>query len=638
VFWLRRIPTETRIVVVVVFLALFQAILLSLFGLTAIANERKDAQERLASDAMRFVKLRLAHEVEGELRDRAERALAAAFGRRQRNWREAAAGLFVEGYLVEVDGTIRDPLGVPLYRPGDLLDADDRAAHAEAARQLVRFRRFLEPDNPEEKARLDLELARRYPFARDENVPERSFALLLAYSPLLVTPPLLDLPTLRAARWIGVLNRAAGHVPAAGADSFLARLDAAASGVDGYSGVVSAQEERESPRLVTLIRLVLDLRALRRTALFSEGAPGENVFFVRYLGEGAPMQVLAVDPVVLDEFIEAVVARARPAATETGLKEIGVVRGAAGAQGSHITALSDMPGYFAYAEVSRAAVRARAATNQRFYWYIIAVSVAGILAGGFLTARVVMRELRLAKLKSGFVSNVSHELKTPLTSIRMFTDMLRSGKVDTEEERQECLTVIAQESERLVRLIQRVLDFSRLDARKRRFTWTTAPMDELVRREADRFVRATGIDPESFTLEFAADQPAVSHDPDAFAEVISNLLSNAYKYSPTDNRDIKVRLETHRNRLRLVVEDNGDGVPVGERAKIFEQFYRADDYLTRGVEGTGLGLSIARSIVRAHGGRILVEDRAGGGGRFVVVLPIAGRARPTAQRTVEAAK
>ena len=87
-----------------------------------------------------------------------------------------------------------------------------------------------------------------------------------------------------------------------------------------------------------------------------------------------------------------------------------------------------------------------------------------------------------------------------------------------------------------------------------------------------------------------------------------------------------------------MVEDNGEGVPIGERTKIFEQFYRAEDYLTRGVEGTGLGLSIARSIVRAHGGRILVEDRAGGGGRFVVVLPIAGRARTTAQRTVEAAK
>ncbi|MEE8107050.1 MAG: ATP-binding protein [Planctomycetota bacterium] len=637
-FWLRRIPTETRIVVVVVFLALFQAILLSLFGLTAISNERKGAEDRLAADAMRFVKLRLAHEVEGELSDRADRAVAAAFDRRQRNWPDEAEGLFVEGYLVEVDGTIRDPLGNPLYRPGDLLDADDRAARTEAERQLVQFRRFAVPDNPAEKARQDLELARQFPFARDENDPDKSFALLLASSPLFVDPPLFDLQTLRSARWIGVLNRAAGHLPAASAESFLERLDGAAAGVDGYSGIVTAQEERESPRLVTLIRLVLDLRALRRTALYSGRGPGESAFFVRYLGEGAPMQVLAVDLAVLDLVIKSVVARARPSATATGLKEIGVVRGAEGARGSHVTTLPDMPGYVAFAEVSRAAVRARARTNERFYWYIIAFSVAGIFAGGFLTARVVMRELRLAKLKSGFVSNVSHELKTPLTSIRMFTDMLRSGNIDTEAERQECLTVIAQESERLVRLIQRVLDFSRLDARKRRFTWTTAPLDELVRAEADRFVRATGIDADSFRLEFAADQPAVSHDPEAFAEVISNLLSNAYKYSPADERNIRVRLEPHRGRLQLVVEDNGEGVPIGERTKIFEQFYRAEDYLTRGVEGTGLGLSIARSIVRAHGGRILVEDRVGGGGRFVVVLPIAGRARTTAQRTVEAAK
>ena len=113
--------------------------------------------------------------------------------------------------------------------------------------------------------------------------------------------------------------------------------------------------------------------------------------------------------------------------------------------------------------------------------------IAGILAGGFLTARVVSREVRLAKLKSGFVSNVTHELKTPLTSIRMFAEMLRGGKVTDEEERKECLDVIAQETDRLGRLIQQVLDFGRLEARKRQFRWTVASLAPVVEREAERF-------------------------------------------------------------------------------------------------------------------------------------------------------
>ncbi len=123
------------------------------------------------------------------------------------------------------------------------------------------------------------------------------------------------------------------------------------------------------------------------------------------------------------------------------------------------------------------------------------------------------------------------------------------------------------------------------------------------------------------------DLPPVQHDPEALGEVISNLLGNAYKYSPPDDRRIEMRAQSLRGRVVLYVEDNGPGVPAAERHKIFEQFYRAHDLLTNAVEGTGLGLTIARSLVRAHGGRIHVEDRPGGGSRFVVELPAAGRAR-----------
>jgi len=119
--------------------------------------------------------------------------------------------------------------------------------------------------------------------------------------------------------------------------------------------------------------------------------------------------------------------------------------------------------------------------------------------------------------------------------------------------------------------------------------------------------------------------PPVNHDPEALGEVIANLLSNAHKYTANRKRQIDLTAGPQSGRVVISVEDNGPGVAPRERRKIFEQFYRADDLLTREVEGTGLGLSIARNIVRAHGGRILVEDGSEGGSRFVVVLPAASK-------------
>jgi signal transduction histidine kinase len=287
----------------------------------------------------------------------------------------------------------------------------------------------------------------------------------------------------------------------------------------------------------------------------------------------------------------------------------------------------------ATATISDRAVLERARAYERPYWYIIAFSVAGILAGGLLTARAVMREVKLAKLKAGFVSNVSHGLKTPLTSLKMFSEMLRSGQVKDEAERRECLDVIAQETERLGRLIQQVLDFGKLEARRQPFHWTTGPLEPVVRAEAERFRRATGLAGEAFVLRIAVNTPPVTHDPDAFADVVSNLLSNAYKYTRREDRRIELTLGPERGRVVLAVEDNGPGVPRRERRRIFEQFYRANDLLTREVEGTGLGLAIARHIVRAHGGRIFVVERQEGGSRFVVVLPSAAAPRAAAPAT-----
>jgi signal transduction histidine kinase len=632
VSWLRRIPAETRVVVLVVFLALFQAILLSIFGLEAIKGERRQVEERLSADAAIFLDRRVAGLLVHQLGHFANEAFDAAFidgePARLRTDPEAVRGLFVDAYLVTSEGEVSEPGNppAPLIRPRELVDADMAAANAEAAAYRAAYR-AADVDEADMPATA-MALARSRPFALDESgsslaIPFASAPLFLAANSNGGGPPK---EALRAAHWIGVLNEAFGFAPKREAQSLITAVEQKLAG----DPVLAAHRAR-----------VATLGALKRelTTFVPNRPPGihENVwagdahrFYVRTKEDGSS-RVLVVHTASLRALMNDVVAEAgreaQPGVTlrieaEDAIPDEDVKR-----------ALPVVPGFAAAARITPEVVEAQASDRERFYRYIIAFSILGIISGGILTVRVVMREVKLAKLKSGFVSNVTHELKTPLTSIRLFADMLIAGQVTDEEEQRECLDVIAQETERLSSLIQKVLDFGRSESRRPRFRWVTDSLQPLIEREIVRFRRASGLDPASLSVEFAVNSPPVTYDPDAFREVISNLLTNAFKYSPRDNRQIRVTLGPQRGRVVLTVEDNGPGVAPRERRKIFEQFYRAGDLLTREVEGTGLGLSIARNIVRAHGGRITVEDREGGGARFVVKLPAASRRMAQPERT-----
>jgi len=628
-------------VVLVVFLALFQSILLSVFGLGAIRGERRGVEENMRSSAEYFLRNYVVARCQNELRDRADEVFQVAFDLRDPGWRrlvpQPGGGLFTDAFSVTGDGRIytahANPHALPVVLPRDIADSRAVAARDAAADLRRRFRQ--EGLDDRAKAQLDLAFARRHPFARDRL--GMSLALVFAAGPLLTGEGAPDVETLLRMRWIGVLNRIAGFLPDAEVQDFLDRVAAAGRGNTHYAE--GAQEQDRRARVIRALRKEQPRFSpsgpplLHRNVLADDSVP----FYVRQAGPTGDLQVLVLAPEALREF----------------LKEVGVDAGARAAEGVAPRIVDDpaaalasdpsvemeaLPGYVATARISPAVVRARAGNRERFYWYIIGFSIAGILAGGFLTARLVMREVKLAKLKSGFVSNISHELKTPLTSIRMFSDMLLSGKVTDDDERKECLQVIGQETQRLSQLIQQVLDFGRLEARQRRFHWVHGSLLPVVEREIERFRRATGLDDDRFAVHFAVNLAPVTHDPDAFAEVVANLLSNAYKYSPPDDRRIELTVGPHRGRLVLAVEDNGPGVPARERRRIFDQFYRSADLLTREVEGTGLGLSIALNIVRAHGGRILVEQSGLGGSRFAVILPAGsrGKHRPAPQTGAEA--
>jgi len=255
---------------------------------------------------------------------------------------------------------------------------------------------------------------------------------------------------------------------------------------------------------------------------------------------------------------------------------------------------------------------------------LIAVLVLAIGIGSWLIVSSLNLELKLARQKTDFVSNVSHELKTPLTSIRMFSELLAEGRVTDRAKQRSYLDIITAEAARLTRLINNVLDFSRLESGEKKYNFQPCDLVEVASAAARTFrphLEAAGFKFECLLPE--APVP-VRGDADALSQIIVNLLSNAEKYS-NGRKEITLQLERRESPLphaEVRVLDRGLGVPRGSGEKIFEKFYRAHDSLSSGVQGSGLGLTIARQIARAHSGDVVYEPRDGGGSCFVLRLPI----------------
>ncbi len=254
------------------------------------------------------------------------------------------------------------------------------------------------------------------------------------------------------------------------------------------------------------------------------------------------------------------------------------------------------------------------------YVWILVLLILALALGIGKTVHFMIRETRLSKLKTDFVSSVSHELRTPLTSIRMFTETLLLGRVESREEMRECLETIGHETERLSRLVERILDFSRMEAGRKAFRFQPERLDEIV-RTAVAACRPM-IEKDSFAVSTIFDD-RLSHvwvDRDAMVEVVVNLLSNAIKYS-TDRREVEIKTQQNEQWIVLSVRDQGIGIPKTEQKKIFEKFHRVDTPLSSAVSGSGLGLSLVDYIVRAHQGEVKVISTPGSGSTFMVCLP-----------------
>jgi signal transduction histidine kinase len=263
----------------------------------------------------------------------------------------------------------------------------------------------------------------------------------------------------------------------------------------------------------------------------------------------------------------------------------------------------------------------RAATSAKWtIGILIAVLVTAIAIGAFLLLTDLRRQLRLSQQKTDFVSNVSHELKTPLTSIRMFSDLLAEGRVTDDEKRHNYLKIISAETARLTRLINNILDFARMEKGEKKYKFQPCDLAAITRDAVENY--RPQLEAHGFKLETHIPNEVFNArgDCDALAQIVLNLLSNAEKYS-ADRKEIRVEVERVNNSIEVRVLDRGLGVPSGSGEKIFEQFYRAHDALNSGIQGSGLGLTLSRQIARAHGGDVLYKSRDGGGSIFTIQIP-----------------
>jgi signal transduction histidine kinase len=228
--------------------------------------------------------------------------------------------------------------------------------------------------------------------------------------------------------------------------------------------------------------------------------------------------------------------------------------------------------------------------------------------------------MRVATLRSQFVSSVSHELKTPLTAIRMFAETLQLDRVDAAT-RGEYLDTIVNETERLTRLLNNVLDFSKIEEGRKAYRRETASLADVVRAAARAM--AYQFEQHGFVLRVSIDEslPAVNIDADALEQAVLNLLTNAMKYSGS-GRTIDLSLSRAGGEAIISVRDEGIGIAPADQARIFEKFYRISTPENQRIPGTGLGLTLVDHIVKGHDGSVRVESAPGHGSVFAIHLPL----------------
>jgi signal transduction histidine kinase len=292
-----------------------------------------------------------------------------------------------------------------------------------------------------------------------------------------------------------------------------------------------------------------------------------------------------------------------------------------GRQAIRTAGAAGLPGTLYATHADPGADEAGFAGRRRLLVSGFAVLALVLLAGSYFIMRSIDRERAVARLQSEFVSAVSHEFRTPLTSLRQLSEMLSKGRIPTEELRQQSYDVLNRESERLQRLVESLLDFGRIEAHGFRYRYEPLDPVALVRDIVAEFQEKVASRGYRIELELGGEYPLVHADREALGLALKNLLDNAVKYSP-DCRTVWVEMARERGRLAIRVRDRGMGIPDSEQKEIFNKFVRGTGFGAANIQGTGVGLAMALRIVEAHRGEIRLESEPGRGSTFTILLPL----------------
>ncbi len=267
-------------------------------------------------------------------------------------------------------------------------------------------------------------------------------------------------------------------------------------------------------------------------------------------------------------------------------------------------------------EVIQRAVRQR----QNLFLAILVFIGALLIFGSYITVRIVRRELEISRMRADFVSTVSHEFRSPLTGIRQLGEMLLDGRVIGRKKQYQYFKMIVQESDRLTRLVENILDFSRMEEGRKEYRFEPLNTSQWLLRLVIDFEKE--ITTEGVAVEASSPEglPAISADNEALGSAVHNLLDNAVKYSPGE-KVVWLDAKAVGSEVRIAIHDKGVGISESDRKHIFDRFYRADSEITKRIKGAGLGLNLVRHIVTAHNGRVECESRVGEGSTFSIRIP-----------------
>ncbi|MFW6140824.1 MAG: ATP-binding protein [Acidobacteriota bacterium] len=259
--------------------------------------------------------------------------------------------------------------------------------------------------------------------------------------------------------------------------------------------------------------------------------------------------------------------------------------------------------------------------RKSFYFWTILTILILLTFGAFLVVRTVSHEMEILRLKSDFVSSVSHEFKTPITAIKTLIERLQQGKIRSLDKRKKYYSIISKDVDKLGSLVRNILDYSKVDAQKKRYYFQKTDIGQQIREEIADFKKDKIYEKIKIKAQIETNIPSINIDREAFSLALSNLLENAVKFSP-DQKAILVAAKQEGETIQVDIKDKGMGIDPSETDRIFDKFYQGKNTDQKSLGGTGLGLTLVKQVMEAHEGKVKVKSKMGEGSAFSLIFPI----------------